>query len=130
MGFGLVESSGRCYCNHVEFSTCQKQYFDYKSYTWQGMGPSSQGSNSRGSDARNSEDQHRNNEDQRKNDEADRNSRYYNQNRGDINRGGNSRGAMELEYTLRWAGSCPTQPYLLIKVPLYVLNSSSTQWNW
>ena len=32
VGFGVVESNGRCYCNHVKFASCPKQHTHYKSY--------------------------------------------------------------------------------------------------
>ena len=36
VGFALVETSGRCYCQHEEFASCKKEYLMYTAYTFVG----------------------------------------------------------------------------------------------
>ena len=36
LGFGMTPNDGRCYCNHVQYSSCPKKYDSYTSYEYQG----------------------------------------------------------------------------------------------
>ena len=36
-GFGMVESTGRCYCNHVDYASCSKDHYHYTTYEFPGF---------------------------------------------------------------------------------------------